>query len=160
MKRIVLTITILLASAATAMADPYNRTRPWTMGGQEDYYRNRGRSYSPRGYGSYGYGYSHYGYYGNDRSLTDTIFGWTDERKLRMAEKEQDFRHEQERATTEQMEREQMFARALKEKQAKQEQKCSENERLRQEVEKLELELKKARLEKELKMLQPNDPNE
>ncbi|MDP2910394.1 MAG: hypothetical protein Q8N58_01230 [bacterium] len=166
MKRtIILAIAIVvLISTGTAMAQPY-RARPWTMGGQKDYHRNHGRSYS-RGaygssYGSYGYGYSHYGY-GSDRSLSDAIFGWTDERKLRMAEKEQDFRHEQERAKTEQIEREQMFARvkALKEKQAGQEQKSSENEKLRQEVEKLELELKKAQFEKELKMFRPTDPNE
>ena len=87
-----------------------------------------------------------------------------------MAEKEQDFRHEQEKTRTEQIEREQMFARvkALKEKQAGQEQKSSENEKLRQEVEKMKLENEKLQQEierknllkiiAEIKAAEPNEP--
>lgn len=73
-----------------------------------------------------------------------------------MMEKEQEFRHQQERAKIEQaeIERQEMFARAkaLKGKQSGQEN-LSENENLRQEIERLKLENEKLQLELKRKEL-------
>ena len=65
MKRVILTITIILIASTVVKAEPY-RARPWTMGGQEDYYRSRAcwssvpdysRETYRSSYGSYGSSY-------------------------------------------------------------------------------------------------------
>lgn len=160
MKRlIILTILIIVLISTTVTKAQYGVNGDWPYASSRSpaaRYPIRRRS----SYGRYGYGYRnhhrYYTHYGSDRSLLDALFGWTDDREFKMMEKEQEFRHQQERAKIEQaeIERQEMFARAkaLKGKQSGQEN-LSENKNLRQEIERLKLENEKLQLELKRKEL-------
>lgn len=171
MKRLGLVFVAMVVVMLIAAPRTYARTGNWHYYdggwhwvdyGRSDVYRSRpvvvgspvvagsidySYDYWPRvrGYGGGPYGDNNEAFYGPG-SVSDFIFGWRADRVLKMHEKDQGFRQEQERRAEERVQEKELFARASA--RAREQKLEEENQKMKEEIAELKKEIDRLLAEK------------